>query len=165
MLVDTAETAPALLPRSDGNMDNFLSNGINVLSEDVTLEDATKDGTDIYNQTDGTNDATKTKEGSTNNEQKLEARIAQLEKNLESLMDVCQNLIRQQQVRKNNNNLCLDEDTRELVKQTVAEELEKLGLFNVCRQVSCGLAVLDIFESAQDIFCCLDRIRSFRAID
>ena len=37
-------------------------------------------------------------------EQKLEARIAQLEQNIASLMDVCNGLVRQQQVR----NECLD---------------------------------------------------------
>lgn len=149
--VDTAEAAQAISPSPDGHLGNILSNGI----ENVNLGDATKGGTDLGHQTDRTNDAVKTNERSTNNEQKFEARIARLEKNLESLLDVCQNLIRQQQVRKNNNNLCLDEDTRELVKQMVTEELKKLGLFDVYRQVSCGLAVLDILESAQDSFCCL----------
>lgn len=101
------EDVTALLPRPSENMDTFLT---------------------VVSQTDMDN-------GRSNNpavvedltkEQKLEARIAQLEQNLASLMEVCNGLMKKHQVR--SKETCFDQEMRELVQVLVREEVERIGL-------------------------------------
>lgn len=129
--VDRVETA--LLPRPPENMDNFLSNGSH-MPKNVVSQSLLGDTIDENNNRDNNNNNSVDAPTEKNKEQKLEARIIQLEQSLASLMDVCNGLLKQQQQQQVRND-CFDERVQELVKKLVNEELNKVGL---CSQVSCG---------------------------